>query len=123
MSQAPYFLWIFIKRNSTHLVSLGRDHGVKRCIKCVFEPHSHIECSSLSGCRKILPQGIRDASANGGDVSAAAVNMMPLKIHADGAQIDMPACSAICKSTMKAILEVVGWGGGLPFPSLFQFTL
>lgn len=61
---------------------------------------------------KSFPRGIRDASANGGDVSAAAVNTMPLKIHADGAQIDGPACSAICKSTMKAILEVVGWGGG-----------
>lgn len=62
----------------------------------------------MSGYRKILPQGIRDASANRGDVSAAAVNTMPLKIHADGTQIDVPACSAICKSTMKAILEVVG---------------
>lgn len=88
-----------------------------------FEPHSRVECLSLSGCRKALPQGIGDASANGGDVSAAAVNTMPLQIHADGAQIDVPACSAICKSTMKAILEVVGWGGGLPFSSLFQFAL
>lgn len=53
-------------------------------------------------------------------MSAAAVNMMLLKIHADGAQIDMPACSAICRSTIKAILEVAGMG--LSFSSQFQFA-
>lgn len=81
----------------------------ERVCKNVFSsPHSLRERLLLSGCRKTLPQGIRDASANGGDVSAAAVNTMPLKMHADRAQIDVPACSAICKFTRKAILEVVG---------------
>lgn len=84
--------------------------------KSVFLSPTPLESAyHCQAVRKILPQGIRDASAKGGDVSAAAVNTMPLKIHADGAQIDVPACFAICKSTMKAILEVAGWGRDSPF--------
>lgn len=49
-----------------------------------------------------------------------AVNMMPLKIHIDGAQIDVAACSAICRPHDPAILEVAGMG--LPFSSQFQFA-
>lgn len=123
MSRTLYFLWNSLKRKSTCLVPLRKEDKVKGRVRVCFKPLSLIECLSLSGCRKILPQGIRNASANRGDVSAAAVNTVPLKIHVDGAQIDVPACSAICKPTMKAILEVAGWGGDSAFSSQFQFAL
>lgn len=50
-----------------------------------------------------------------------AVNMMPLKMHIDGAQIDIPACSAICRAHDQGNIGGGSHGTPLLF-SQFQFA-
>lgn len=54
-------------------------------------------------------------------MSAAAVNVMPLKIHIDEVQIDVPACSAICRPHDQG--DIGGGSDRTPFYlSQFQFA-
>ena len=73
------------------------------------------------GFRKSLPRASEMLQQRMVMCQLLAVNMMPLKIHIDGAQIDIPACSAICRPHDQGTIGS-GSDGSIFYLSQVQFA-
>ena len=73
------------------------------------------------GFRKSLPRASEMLQQRVVMCQLLAVDMMLLKIHIDGAQIDIPACSAICRPHDQGNIGS-GSDGSLFYLSQFQFA-